>query len=138
MIDGLIIFSLLFLSATNSGAMPDSEPLDGRELYIYFCSQCHGIRGKGNGINFTADMKIAPRDHTDAAFMSTRTDKQLEDAIKSGGVSVGKSPIMPSWEFTLSSQEIDAIVAYLRKLCNCSFEGIFSDEKLKKAYPDFR
>ncbi len=135
----LITFILLILLPKfNAAAISNSELLDGRELYMYFCSQCHGLSGKGNGINFTSDMRIAPRDHTDAVFMSTRTDKQLEGVIKSGGASISKSAIMPAWEFTLSSQEINAIVAYLRKLCNCSFEGVFSDEKLKKISPDFR
>lgn len=96
------------------------------------------MEGKGDGINSTPDMLINPRDHTDAAFMSSRTDKQLEDVIMGGGASVSKSAIMPPWSATLTSEEIKVIIVYLRKLCNCRFEGIISDEKLRKIAPDFR
>ena len=111
---------------------------DGRTLYLYWCSQCHGLEGKGDGVNSTPDMLINPRDHTDAAFMSTKTDKQLEEVIRGGGASVSKSAIMPPWDATLTDQEIKALILYLRKLCNCRFEGVISDEKLRKISPDFK
>ncbi|MBI3755125.1 MAG: cytochrome c [Deltaproteobacteria bacterium] len=129
----LFLCFFTFLSTANS-----AEAVDGHELYLYWCSQCHGMEGKGDGINSTPDMLINPRDHTDAAFMSSRTDKQLEDVIMGGGASVSKSAIMPPWRATLTSEEVRAIIVYLRKLCNCRFEGIISDEKLRKIAPDFK
>lgn len=131
----LAIFVLYFYMPISPA---HAEEIDGHALYVYWCSQCHGMEGKGDGINSTPDMLINPRDHTDAAFMSSRTDKQLEDVIMGGGASVSKSAIMPPWGSTLTSEEIKAIVAYLRKLCNCRFEGIISDEKLRKIAPDFK
>lgn len=115
-----------------------AEEIDGHTLYVYWCSQCHGLEGKGDGVNSTPDMLINPRDHTDASYMSERTDVQLEDVIKGGGASVSKSAIMPPWSATLNNDEIKALVAYIRKLCNCRFEGVVSDEKLKKVSPDFK
>lgn len=70
--------------------------------------------------------------------MSTKTDKQLEEVIRGGGASVSKSAIMPPWDATLTDQEIKALILYLRKLCNCRFEGVVSDEKLRKISPDFK
>lgn len=126
---------LLFFSAP---ALHINADTYGRTLYLYWCSQCHGLDGKGDGVNSTPDMLINPRDHTDAAFMSSRTDRQLEDVIAGGGASVSKSAIMPPWGATLTTEEIKALVAYLRKLCNCRFEGIVSDEKLRKIDPNFK
>jgi cytochrome c oxidase cbb3-type subunit III len=111
---------------------------DGRALYFYWCTQCHGVAGRGDGVNSTPDMRINPRDHTDASYMSTRTDQQLEDVIKGGGVSISKSSIMPPWQSTLTDKEIKSVVLYLRKLCNCQFDGVISDEKLRKTSPDFK
>lgn len=111
---------------------------DGRELYLYWCSQCHGIEGKGDGVNSTPDMLVNPRDHTEPAYMSLRTDAQLEEVIRGGGAIVSKSAIMPPWEATLTTNEIKALVSYLRQLCKCQFEGVISDEKLRKIVPDFR
>lgn len=127
----ILSFPLPFFSA-------HAEEIDGRALYVYWCSQCHGLEGKGDGVNSTPDMLINPRDHTDASYMSERTDMQLEDVIKGGGASVSKSAIMPPWGATLNSDEIKALVAYIRKLCNCQFEGVVSDEKLRKVLPDFK
>ena len=40
-------------------------------------------------------LKPPPRDHTDAAYMNTLTDKKIADVIKMGGAIKGK-PLMPS------------------------------------------
>ncbi len=135
----LASFSLLmFFSPTNAADHSEAARVDGRALYIRWCSQCHGLKGKGDGINSTPDMAINPRNHTDASFMSTRTDAQFAEVIRSGGLGISKSPLMPHWSETLTEAEIKVLVAYLRELCNCKFEGVVSDEKLKSVDPGFR
>ncbi len=111
---------------------------DGRALYLRWCSQCHGEDGRGDGINSTPDMSINPRDHTDATFMSTRTDGQFEEVIIHGGAGIAKSPLMPPWRKTLTDAEIKALVRYLRELCGCQYRGILSHRKLRRIEPDFR
>jgi len=39
----------------------------------------------------------ARANHTDAVFMSKRTDRELVDAVSGGGRAVGKASIMPPW-----------------------------------------
>lgn len=87
--------------------------------YRLYCAQCHGLKGNGSGIN-KADMPTTPRDHTNGAEMPKLKDKDLYLAIEQGGVAVGKSALMPAWKGVLTDAEIKEIVAYLRKLCNCS------------------
>lgn len=89
--------------------------------YRLYCAQCHGLKGNGSGIN-RADMSATPRDHTNRAEMPKLKDKDLYLAIEQGGVAVGKSTLMPAWRGVLTDTEIKEIVAYLRKLCNCSEE----------------
>jgi cytochrome c oxidase cbb3-type subunit 3 len=63
---------------------------------------------------------VSPRDHTIAKEMSKLTDQELRLAIAEGGDAVQKSELMPAWEKTLSTGEIDDLVLYLRKLCKCA------------------
>ena len=89
-----------------------------RDTYKWYCAQCHGLKGKGDGIN-SAFLTVPPRDHTKADYLETRTDNQLFNAIKLGGVAVGRAPCMPAWGHTLEAPAIRSLVKYIRELCHC-------------------
>jgi cytochrome c553 len=89
-----------------------------RHTYQWYCSQCHGLKGKGDGINAKL-LTVPPRNHTKAAYLETRTDEQLFEAIKFGGLSVDRAPCMPAWGHTLSEDTIHSLVRYIRELCHC-------------------
>ena len=91
---------------------------DTRQTYQWYCSQCHGSKGKGEGIN-AKFLTVPPRNHTKAAYLETRTDEQLFEAIKFGGLSVGRAPCMPAWGHTLEEDVIHSLVRYIRELCDC-------------------
>lgn len=83
------------------------------KLYDTYCVQCHGVNRDGNGVN-SGSMAVKPRDHTDSKAMGDTPDDLLFKAIKSGGLSVSKSVLMPTWGGVLSDEEIHELVAYLR------------------------
>jgi len=85
----------------------------GREIYKANCVACHGESGKGDGPG-AGVLKPPPRDHTDRAYMSTLTDKNLADVIVMGGAIKGK-PLMPSHP-QLRGSDLDGLVAYVRSL----------------------
>jgi hypothetical protein len=89
-----------------------------RQIYKWYCSQCHGLKGKGDGIN-AKFLTVPPRNHTKAAYLETRTDEQLFEAIKFGGLSVGRAPCMPAWGHTLADNTIHSLIRYIRELCHC-------------------
>ncbi len=91
----------------------------GKRLYVAICAYCHGVSGDGFGLN-APNLAVPPRDHTDAAYMASRTDEQLFAVIKYGGAAQGKSALMPPWGGRLSDREITALVAYLRSLARSS------------------
>ncbi len=111
--------------ATHVPATPPSPALkksavtaETREVYQWYCTQCHGLKGKGDGINAKL-LTVPPRDHTKGDYLETRTDSQLFDAIKLGGLAVGRAPCMPSWGNTLDEKMIHSLVRYIRELCKC-------------------
>lgn len=63
-----------------------------RETYQWYCAQCHGIKGKGNGIN-APHTAVPPRDHTKSTYLETRSDEQLFHVIKFGGLAGGRAPV---------------------------------------------
>ncbi|MDH5762524.1 MAG: c-type cytochrome [Nitrospinota bacterium] len=99
---------------------PRAHPVtqETRDTYQFYCAQCHGTEGHGNGIN-APHLTVPPRDHTKADYLETRTDEQLFTAIQQGGLSVGRAPCMPSWGATLNENTIHSLVSYIRELCQC-------------------
>lgn len=132
------LLSLLFFSVNSFAAVDSAEKVNAGALYNHWCAQCHGLKGKADGVNSTPDMAINPRDLTDKNFMVTRSDEQFEDVIRGGGTRAAKSPLMPAWEATLNDAEIAALVAYLRIFCKCEYEGVISHEKLRGVDLDFK
>jgi cytochrome c oxidase cbb3-type subunit 3 len=109
---GLALILILGMSAALEAA--DAE--QGRLLYRENCAQCHGLEGSGKGIN-APHLEVAPRNHTDYEEMNARTNEELFKAISDGGQAVNKSVLMPNWGYTLSEQDINDLIAFLRKLC---------------------
>ncbi len=101
------------------GAACPAQAADSKQVYDFYCAQCHGVDGKGRGINVTRDFATDPRNLTDSTEMAKRTDNDLRNVIKEGGPSINKSALMPPWGATLTAAEVDGLVVYLRKLCDC-------------------
>lgn len=89
-----------------------------RQVYRRYCAQCHGVKGHGDGIN-APYLVVPPRDHTKGDYLETRSNQQLFDAIKLGGLAVGRAPCMPAWEHTFEDKTIHSLVNYIRELCDC-------------------
>ncbi|MBI5969789.1 MAG: c-type cytochrome [Deltaproteobacteria bacterium] len=90
-----------------------------KDNYRFYCAQCHGLDGKGDGPNALESMPVSPRDHTNAAQMGKLTDEDLINAITDGGAALSKSSFMPPFGKTLAKKEIIELKDYLRRLCNC-------------------
>jgi mono/diheme cytochrome c family protein len=51
-----------------------------------------------------------PRNHTDGAYMNSRTDAELLEVIRHG------KGAMPAWGSVLSEEEIQAVLKHVRSL----------------------
>ncbi len=107
--------ALLVFGLTNGTA----SAVDVEQVFNFYCAQCHGPEGKGDGPNVTDDFPVNPRNFTKTDEMNKLTNADIKNVILKGGPVASKSPMMPPWGATLSGEEVDALVKHLRKLCNC-------------------
>ncbi len=107
----LLVFSLL------SGT---AQAADVEQVFNFYCVQCHGPEGKGDGPNVSDNFPVNPRNFTKSDEMNKLSDADIKNVILKGGPVASKSPMMPPWGKTLSGEEVDMLVKYLRKLCNCT------------------
>ena len=96
-----------------------AQAVEVEKVFKFYCAQCHGLGGKGDGPNVTKDFPVSPRNFTNAKEMNKLTDADIKNVILDGGPAASKSPMMPPWSKTLTEAEVDALVGHLRKLCAC-------------------
>ena len=100
-------------TSTTEAAELSYEERQGKHLYEQYCLVCHGQEGKGDGFNaFNLDPR--PRDFSDSVYMNALGDKQAIETISGGGRSVNKSPLMPSYGWTLKKEELQYVASYVR------------------------
>jgi len=94
---------------------PSYELRLGRATFQHYCQTCHGETGAGDGFN-AFNLDPHPRDLSDPKFKKAKTNAELADAIQRGGAGVGLSSLMPPWGKTLTHEQVDQVVLYLRSL----------------------
>jgi cbb3-type cytochrome c oxidase subunit III len=98
---------------------PPGSAEEGRKLFVFYCTGCHGPQGKGDGLNadtLRVRNNIRPRNLTDSAYFAPKTDQEIYDVIALGGGHMGKSIFMPGWTYTLKPEEIKDLASYVRVL----------------------
>jgi len=86
------------------------DPGLGKNVYDNYCVQCHGPYGEGDGV-LTRVFKMEPANHTDVKRMDKISNAKLRAIITDGG---SGSSLMPGWKSTLTKDEINAVISYIR------------------------
>ena len=81
----------------------------GRDLYGAHCAGCHGEGGRGNGVVGHV-LQPEPRDLTDVAWLTKRSDAQLFEVLTDGVPETA----MPGYRDSLTPVERALIVHYVR------------------------
>jgi mono/diheme cytochrome c family protein len=124
------VASICTAAGVTGCALFQSEQISkGKDLYAHYCLHCHGENGRQNeGYNWSAMPDPRPKDLSAKAEMSTFKDEEIfgtisrdmKDTSPEGGEKIGDDefavPTMPTFKYTLSEEEIWAIVAYVRTL----------------------
>ncbi len=97
----------------------------GRSIHRTYCAQCHGIQGVGapNWRQQNADGTFPPPPHDTTGHAWHHNDDYLFRIIREGGKFLEQTdeiPIfisaMPAWGDSLSPEEIQAVVTYIKSL----------------------
>jgi mono/diheme cytochrome c family protein len=96
--------------ATLVVALPAAPLLaaDAAKIFATSCAPCHGKQGQPNAY-FT---KQGVRNFTDPDWQKAATDAEIAKTIREGK----EGTLMASFEKEYSDEEIEALVAYVRKL----------------------
>jgi cytochrome c oxidase cbb3-type subunit 3 len=114
-VGGLLIHLSISPWSTSALAGGRVEPLVGRKLYMTHCYTCHGVTGRGDG-PAAARLPIKPRNLTDDAYLSRKTDQDLYNVISGGSASLHRFSGMPDWKSVLYHERIWDLVGYIRVL----------------------
>lgn len=97
-------------------AAPAGSPPSGRQVYVTYCSSCHGPQGGGDGFFSNALAgKLRPA-RLRGAVLSRLDDPELSKLISLGGAHAPKAETMPGWLYTITPDDRQALVGYLRTL----------------------
>jgi mono/diheme cytochrome c family protein len=103
-IDALTAYTIQAIEGTSSDV--------GQQLFLQNCTSCHGTFGEGGpNPSRTGDI-IAPI--STAEYLRTRDDVTLRAIIEQGQPEFGMSPFGLSYGGALDTEEVDALVAYIR------------------------
>ena len=127
-------------SLVASGCANEQER-KGQELYAHYCMHCHGEHGQQNeGFNWSSMPDPKPKDLSNKSEMGTFKDEDIFNTVSRdmkdtspGGDKIGDDdfavPTMPTFKYTLSEEEIWAIVGYVRRLHGMKLEFKVDERK---------
>jgi cytochrome c6 len=104
---GLLGVVLVVSAVATARATLAGPAVDAQTLFDSKCAKCHGKDGRAKSLHAK---HVHARDFTDATWQDSVTDERLFNSISNGK---GK---MPSFKKDFSDDQIDALVAYVRRL----------------------
>jgi len=119
LLTSLFLFGVTASAAAAQSPVPAARALtSGDAIYRAGCAGCHGANGDGAPQTSTMfDRPSTFPDFTDCSGTTPELDVDWKATITQGGHGRGFSPIMPSFADELTSDQVDAVIKYLRTLC---------------------
>jgi mono/diheme cytochrome c family protein len=94
----------------------------GKRIYYQQCVWCHSDAtpaGPSNRSNVSPDPPLM----NDGNLLNKENDASLRKVISLGGSAVGKSAMMPPYGATLSDEEINDLIAYIRVIATPEYHN---------------
>jgi hypothetical protein len=119
----ICVFAILSVASLHLSAQrlryeqrPDVE--NGAKVYKGGCIACHGSDGKGAPMASTVFLRPDTfPDFTDCAGTTPEPDGNWKAVIVHGGPSRGLSQIMPAFGDLLTDEQMNDVIAYMRRFC---------------------
>ena len=118
---GLSVVPLCFLVTLMSLGLPSPLRADdlqkGKEIFATNCVSCHGPEGSPDPDSpLVKGLGVVPANFSDALFNSREPSSDWKIVVTEGGPALGFSAAMPAFGASLTEQEIDSVLAYVKTL----------------------
>lgn len=90
----------------------------GRELNERYCAACHNPESTPERVSNFDNLATKPHAFTEGDALNAMSDADLAAIISHGGPALNRSPEMPPYGYTLSKQQVQALVAYIRAVAD--------------------
>jgi mono/diheme cytochrome c family protein len=91
------------------------QQAQGKRIFYDKCVWCHADSTPAGPSN-RSNLNPAPALINDGTVYNSISDADLHNAIALGGAAMGKSAAMPPYGRSLTPDEIDAVIAYMRAI----------------------
>jgi mono/diheme cytochrome c family protein len=86
----------------------------GSRLDDKYCARCHSPESSAERVSNYDNLEVKPHPFTEGDTLNKMSDADLTAIISHGGPALNKSPLMPPYGYTLSKNEIEALISYIR------------------------
>ena len=100
---------IMYHNVAPAGVLLTQQEIDGKEVYLKSCKECHGVIGVPTKAALRKYEKI--KNFTEPEFFKTRKESELLESVEKG-----KGRDMTGFADKLSKDEIKAVVAYIHTL----------------------
>lgn len=90
----------------------------GRELAGQYCVRCHDPESSRERVSNFDNLDPKPHAFTDGAALNKLSDSDLIAIMTHGGPALSRSPQMPPYGYTLSKNDTQALLSYIRAIAD--------------------
>lgn len=105
---------VIIMLSTSTASFADATA---QQNYDWYCAQCHGPEGKGDGINSVNELPVGPMNFSVSKEIIKYSNEQIIKTLTHGGPVNTLDSLMPPWGNRLSQDEIKALMLHVRSLC---------------------
>ncbi len=95
----------------------------GQQLNNRYCERCHNPESTPERVSNYDNLEVKPHSFTEGDFLNKMSDEDLTAIISHGGPALNKSALMPSYGYTLSKSDVQALIAYIRAISDPPYHG---------------
>jgi len=136
------LFLALWLTAGVLQPVSADDLARGAEIFEANCTTCHGPAGSPDADSpLVQSLGVMPANFSDALFNSREPASTWKMVVTYGGAEMGFSEMMPAFGGSLSEQDIDNVLAYIKTLGGehdypDGELNLFLPVRTKKAFPE--
>ena len=93
----------------------------GKHVFYTYCIWCHADSSPAGPSN-RSNLSPTPPLGNDGASFNPLSDEFLQNTISLGGSAMGKSAMMPPWGRTLTQDEVQAVIAFMRAMAQPPYQ----------------